>query len=241
MKCPSCGFENEEGAKFCQSCGGNVDEISEGAPQGAPPPPPPTSGPSQTPGQFNIDIGGWISKGFSEVFSDIGNYILLGLVVGILSSIGGILAGPLFAGSLVLVRRKLRGQGHIDIGEVFSIGFEKFVPTFVIVFVPLVIMVILEMIPVVGWIIGIVAIGVLGPFWAISLHYIMEENEDFMDAGKKAWDVFMKNFMMFWLFGLVTSIISAIGGVVCGIGAIVTLPVGIVMYSLMLEELFPKK
>lgn len=28
MKCPTCGFENEDGAKFCVQCGGRVD-ISE--------------------------------------------------------------------------------------------------------------------------------------------------------------------------------------------------------------------
>ena len=159
----------------------------------------------------------------------------------------------MFAGSLVLVRRKLRGQGHIDIGEVFSIGFEKFVPTFVIVFVPIIALLIVETILVIisihgffpGWllvfVIFLAAVGFLGPFWAIALHYILEENMAFMDAGKKALDIIMKNIGMFWLFGLVASIVSAIGGIVCGIGAIVTLPVGIVMYSLMLEELFPKK
>src|SRR3989304_2384572 len=100
MKCPSCGFENEGSSKFCQSCGGNMEEVSGAGPsnQGTTPPPPtskPRSG--STPGNVNIDIGGWLSKGFSEVFADIGNYILLGLVVGIVSGITfGILAGPLF-------------------------------------------------------------------------------------------------------------------------------------------------
>jgi hypothetical protein len=247
MICPSCGIENEEGAKFCQSCGGNMEGVSSSGggpgPKAPPPPPPPTSkAPGQAPGSVNIDIGGWISKGFSETFSDFGNYILLGVVVGLVSAVTAmILAGPLFGGGLVLVRRKLRGQGQIDIGQVFSIGFEKFLPTFVLVFAPVVVVALIQMLPVIGQIIGIVAAGFLGPFWAIGLHYIMEENEDFMEAAKKSLDMFMKNPVMFWLFGLVAGIISGIGAVVCGIGIIITVPIGFVMYATMLEELFPKK
>ncbi|MCX6646052.1 MAG: hypothetical protein NTY09_06815 [bacterium] len=215
-----------------------------------PPPPPKQNKPSSTPGNVNLDIGGWLSKGFSEVFSDVGNYILLGIVVGIVSGITfGILAGPLIGGALVVVRRKLRGQGQIDVGQVFSIGFEKFLPAFVLVFVPAVALGIVEailgVIPILGailaFIISLAAIGFLGPFFAIGLHYIMEENVDFMDAGKKALDIIMNNIMMFWLFGLITGIVTGIGSIVCGVGVIVTIPVGLVMMSLMLETLFPKR
>ncbi len=247
MKCPSCGFENEEGAKFCQSCGGNIEggataqpppEMDAGAPP-PPPPPPPSSGPAAS-GQ--IDIGGWISKGFTETFADFGNYILLGLVVGLVGGVtAGILMGPLYAGALVVVRRKLRGTGTIDVGQVFSLGFEKFLPAFVIVWVPIVILAIVSAIPVIGWIVSLVACGFMMPFFAIGLHYIMEENVDFMDAGKKAWGLISTNMVQFWLLGLVTGIIAGIGGIVCGVGAFVTAPVGIIMMALMLESYFPKK
>lgn len=256
MKCSSCGFENEEGAKFCQSCGGKVEAgapIEEGATSqpppetdaGAPPPPPPppSSPPSSGPAASGqIDIGGWISKGFSETFADFGNYILLGLVVGLVSGVTfGILMGPLYAGALVVVRRKLRGTGTIDVGQVFSLGFEKFLPTFLLVIIPIAIIVIISMIPVIGWIVCLVAGGFMMPFFSIGLHYIMEENVDFMEAGKKAWGLISKNMVQFWLFGLVTGIIAGIGSIVCGVGAFITVPVGIIMMALMLESYFPKK
>ena len=254
MKCPSCGFENEEGSKFCQSCGANMAETAdEGAGQSpqqeTPPPPPPPSAEASPPppaasptpsGQ--IDLGGWISKGFNEVFSDIGNYIVMALIVGIGGSItAGILAGPLYAGALMVTRKKIRGEGAIDVGSIFSIGFEKFLPTFVIVFVPMLVIGLIAMIPILGQIVAIVAAGWLIPFFAAAIHYIMDEDAEFMEAGTKAWGVVATNLGMMWVLGFVTSIIIAVGGIVCGIGALLTLPVGIVMMVLFLESYFPKK
>jgi len=238
MKCPSCGFENEGGSKFCQSCGANMQEA---AGSGGPAPPPLSAAPPPRRG-YEIDLGGWLSKGFNETFSDIGSYILLGVVVGIVGGItAGILLGPLFGGALVVVRRKLRGQGAIDIGSVFSIGFEKFVPTFVLVFVSVVILAIIGMIPVIGWLICLVAGGLIMPWWAIGLHYIMEENADFMDAGKKSWGILSTNLPMFWVFGIVAGIVSGIGSVICGIGVIVTIPIGLIAMAAMLEDFFPRR
>lgn len=272
MKCPSCGFENEEGSKYCQSCGANLAEAAaEGTGQSPgqetpPPPPPPSAEPppgqappptssqpppggapppppkaSPTPGG-QIDLGGWISKGFNEVFSDFGNYLVMAIIVGIGGGITfGILAGPLYAGALMVTRKKIRGEGPIDIGEIFSIGFGKFVPTFLLVFIPMLIIGIIAMIPVIGWIVTILAMGWLLPWWAIAIYYVMDENAEFMDAGSKAWRVITTNLGMFWVLGFVTAIISDIGSILCGIGVFITLPVGIVMMALLVESYFPKR
>ncbi len=252
MKCPSCGLENEEGAKFCQSCGAPMGEAAatsapeEGAAppptaEGAPPPPPPppsSSGPSA--GSKETDWG-WISKGFNEVMSDIGSYAILGLVVALCTFFtAGILGGPLFAGSWVVIRRKLRGEGKIEIGEVFSIGFEKFLPTFLVFWPVLVVYILLSMIPVVGWIFSIVAGGLLVPFFGISLHYIMEESMEFMDAAKGAWGHIMGNFINLWLFGFVAALIIDIGFFLCIIPGFFTLPAMLVAIALMLNTWFPK-
>jgi hypothetical protein len=276
MKCPSCGFENEEGSKFCQSCGANLSETAgEGAEQPpqqeapppppppppsaeapppppsaqAPPPPPPPSPPpsASPPPSGEIDLGGWISKGFNEVFSDIGNYIVMAIVVGIGGGITlGILAGPLYAGALMVTRKKIRGEGAIDVGNIFSIGFEKFLPTFLIVFVPIVVLFIIlaisNIIPVLGpIIIGAIAAGFLLPWWTISIHYIMVENAEFMEAGTKAWGVVSSNLGMMWVLGFVTAVIIDVGLMLCFLPVLITLPVGIVMMAYFVESYFPKK
>jgi hypothetical protein len=251
-------MENEEGSKFCQSCGANMSEAAgEGATQSAPPPPPPPpSGgappppppprPAASPGAGSAEIDwGWIGTAFNEVFSDIGAYILMGLVVGIVSSIGFILGGPLMGGSLYVIRRKLRGQGKVDIGEIFNVGFAKFGPTFIFgfgtVLIVGIVIGVLNLIPVLGQIVSIVVGAFIGPFLVIGLHYIMEENAEFMDAATKSWNMMSKNLLMIGIFGLVTAIIEGIGGIACGVGVFVTIPVALVMYSLMLESWFPKR
>jgi hypothetical protein len=248
-------MENEEGAKFCQSCGSPIgEEPAASEPEGAapqppsedaPPPPPPPSTPPPKAGSKEIDWG-WISKGFNEVFSDIGNYLILGLVVSLASAFTiYILAGPLIGGSLVLIRKKLRGGGAVNIGDVFTVGFDKFAPTFLFVFPTMIgvgiILWILNLIPVVGQIASIVSAALIGPFLMIGLHYIMEENAEFMDAAKNAWADMMSNLVMIAVWGLVAGIITGIGAIACGVGVFITFPAGLVMYALMLEAFYPKK
>jgi len=224
-------MENEEGAKFCQSCGGNLGSDTPPSEEAAPPlskaedtpppPPPPPSGSVPPPppprpaaprsaGSTEIDWG-WIGNAFTEVFSDVGGYILLGLVVSVVSSVTlGILAGPLVGGALYIVRRKLRGQGSLNIGETFNIGFAKFGPTFLLVFISIIVVAVvggvLQMVPVLGQIVAVVLGAFISPFLVIGLHFIMEDNLEFMDAGKKAWEVMSGNILMIMVFGLVVGL-----------------------------------
>jgi len=259
MYCPSCGAKNEDAAQFCAECGAKT---TESAATGAPPtpPPPPSSGPTHTPSAGptpstppprppaggGIDIGGWISQGFNEAMSDFLNYFLLGLVVSIVSSVTiGILAGPLMAGGLIVIRRKLRGQGKIDIGAVFNEGFKFFLPTFLLVFITIIaagiVIGVLQFLPVIGQLVGIVIAGFLAVFLAIGVHYITEEGQDFMPAAKSAWEAIQHDIVMMWLFGLIVCVISGIGAIACGIGAFFTSAAGLVMLCLMLENMFPKR
>jgi uncharacterized protein involved in cysteine biosynthesis len=175
--------------------------------------------------------------------SDFLNYFLIGLVVSLVSGVtAGILAGPLFAGALIVIRRKLRGQGTLDVGAVFNEGFKFFVPAFVFVFVSIIALAIvvgvLQFIPLLGQLVGVVIGGFAVVFWAIGLHYITEENQDFMPAAQSAWQAMSRDLPMLWLFGLVVGVISGIGVVACGIGVFWTSAAGVAMMAIMLESMF---
>jgi len=213
-----------------------------GAPPPEPetPPPPPPSASSPPPPKGELDIGGWISKGFAELNSDVDGYIILVLVVMVVSGVTfGILAGPLLAGSYRVIRRKLRGQGKLDIGAVFNEGFSVFVPSFLIVLIPGLIVGILGAIPYIGWIVGLVAGPLLLPFWSFSMHYILEEKQDFVPAGQASWEIIKTNPFNFWVLGLLTGIIMSIGSIACGIGILYTYPVGLIIMSFMLDSFVP--
>jgi hypothetical protein len=245
MFCPSCGAENEANAQFCQGCGANMSQASGGAggpSTGTPPPPPPRA--STPPPTGQIDLGGWVSKAFTELNSDIGAYIIIGVVFGIVTFIplvNLVLLGPMLAGAYYVLRRKLAGKGKADIGEIFSQGFTVFVPALLIVIIPGIIVGAVSSIPYIGWIVGFVAGPLLLPFFAFSLHYIMEEKKDFVPAGQAAWDIIQKNILNFWLLGLVTGFVSWIGLIVCGIGIFYTYPVGLIIMSYMLDAFLPLK
>lgn len=211
-----------------------------------PPPPPPGSG--RAPQSVNImgELGNWISKGFSEVFASIGGYIVWALAVGIVSGITfGILAGPLLAGSIKMIRRKLSGKGEVDIGAVFSDGFAVFLPSFLVVLIvaiPIIIIgAILNLIPILGTIVSVVVGCAAGPMIMLGLYAVIEEKKDFMPAIMGAWEIFQKDMPGFLIFGIVAGIVSGIGSIACGVGVLVTMPVGLVMTGYLLNELYPPR
>ncbi|MFH1676333.1 MAG: zinc-ribbon domain-containing protein [bacterium] len=261
MYCPACGVANEDNVKFCKSCGealtgetGQKPTGESGPETGQTPPPPPPPRPSgssqqQPSGSGDFPFGDWIGRSFNVVLQDLVGFILLALVVGILSGItGGILAGPLYAGSLIVIRRNLRGQGKIDLSLVFSEGFKYFGQTFLLCFLSIVVigivMLILGKLPLIGGLlmslVGL-ALSILVPIIGIAIHYITEENKDFVTAATQALNKVMENPVMFWVFGLVVGFVGAIGVAACGIGTLVTGPAALVIVALMLESRFPKK
>src|SRR5258705_86720 len=44
IKCPFCGFDNEEGALFCEQCKSDLSSVAPAAPPPGPPPAPPPAG-----------------------------------------------------------------------------------------------------------------------------------------------------------------------------------------------------
>jgi len=201
-----------------------------------PPPPPAQPRPAAPPpprgGTGTIDMGDIISKSFNEVFSNIGGYVLLGLAITVVGGITmGILMGPLMGGMFYVIRRKLRGQGELDIGMAFKKGFEKFAPTFIfalIVAIAYGIIIFILAITVIGMVGFIIVIPALIAIVAIGLQLIMEENMDFSAALSEAFKILKSQFWMLILTCLVLGIVSGLGTIACGIGVFVTMPIAYV-------------
>lgn len=203
-----------------------------------------------------MNIGNWADQGIKEVSGSFGSYLLLSLVFGILSVVTlGILWGPFVAGSISVIRHKLRGQGTVDLNIAFQESFRHFLPTFLIPFLVSIallviygVLIVLNLIPVLGQIIsypigilvGLIA-SLLLPFYAIAYHYIMEEHIEFGSACSAAWQVVMAKPVAFWAVGIVVGTIWTIGFSFCYVGIFFTVPVALVMLALMLENIFPPR
>lgn len=181
-----------------------------------------------------MDIGKAISRVFDVLFK---NVVVLAVAMFLAILIGsvtfGILMGPLMAGMVFIGLKLLRGE-KAEIGDVFS-KFDKFVPA-LILFIICGLVSCLFMIPVLGWLLGIVAGPLLSAVTVFGLCGIVDRNLDFGPALKEAIDRIKAKPFETWLAALIFSVLSGIGAIACGIGVIVTLPLSVLGMTIIYLE-----
>ncbi len=178
-----------------------------------------------------VKTGEWFSEAWQLISKDIVTHLILGLIVGLGSSItGGLLWGPLMGGYLWIVFRKLRDPEYTpEIGDVGK-GFEMFVQTFLV--------------GIVGGIIA--ALGILGCFVGVfvtsalvvlALPLVVEGGMDFWSAITASISKTKENLMGWILFVLAVGLVNAIGGAV-GIGFIITVPLSAALMAIAYRDTF---
>ena len=261
MYCPKCGTYNEEGANFCEACGANLRGLGETPTKEDVPPaggggwesPSETREPVSRPPKYQVNMGKWLGDGINEAFGDFGNYFLLGLIVMLVSGITfGLLGLALIPGSIVVIRRKLRGQGRIDIGEVFNEGFKYFGQFFLLALVWALILLIPGLIflgcyVVIAAYLPFLALplmwveGVFSVWYCVCVHFITEERADFWTASTRAWNFVGQQALLLGIFGFIASFLSGLGTFACLIGIFFTQAMEWAIMAVMLEDLFPQK
>src|SRR5260221_872528 len=123
MFCTKCGSQVSSDVQFCSVCGQPFG-VAPGAPAVAPPV-------SWTPAvPVKAQTGRWIGQGWQMVKADMGNYVLLALVVFVLNGMAPvILQGPLLAGFHIFCIKKIMNR-NAEFADLFK-GFNYFVPTLV--------------------------------------------------------------------------------------------------------------
>ena len=164
-----------------------------------------------------VKIGDWFSEAWQLISQDIVTHLILGLIVGLGTSItGGLLWGPLMGGYLWIIFRKLKDPNYTpEIGDVGK-GFEMFVQTFLVGIVGGII----ASLGIIGCFVGIF---VTSAFVILSLPAVVEGGMDFWSAITASVNKTKENLMGWILFVLVVGIINAVGGSVA-IGFIITVP-----------------
>ena len=190
-----------------------------------------------------VKFGDWIQKGFDLFKSNAGVLIPALLVAYLLSAVTiGILAGPMWVGMILITFALIdKKEPKPTIGDVFK-GFAYFLPSFLFMLLfgiaAMVVSLILMWIPCIGMLLNMLLLIAASTAVMFTLFLIADRKLDFIPAIRESWAMVKKNFWQFLALNLVAAVIGSIGSVVCGIGAIITMPLYFTIMATAYRELF---
>jgi len=190
-----------------------------------------------------VKFGEWIEKGFNLYKENFGLLVLASLIAVLLSSVTiGILAGPMFAG-MVLITLHLfdKKEPKPEVGDVFK-GFSFFLNTFLFFIVwgigLLVVCFILSLIPCIGVFIAIFLVYAVQAALMFALFLIVDKDMAFWPASMESFEKVKSNFWMFLALTVVAGIIGSIGSIACGVGVFITAPIQLCILAVAYREVY---
>lgn len=221
--------------------------------------------------EYDFNIGKYLSQGTELFKKDIGGFIVATLLLFVMSFIP--FCGILGLGNFYKICKKVDEGQQVSAGDIFDFtDFVVYLKLFLLIFAICIVVMIpiqLTLIPFLAvagvdgenvsdtgaalfaggmglWmmltIIVLVALSISMYFVQplISLYRITSVREAF----GLSWKIAKKNFFMIFLFSIIVGIISQLGMIVCGVGILLTIPLGICMkyaaYKDVLESLNQK-
>ena len=182
-----------------------------------------------------MDVGKNLGASFELYSKNFGVLFLAGLVVGLLSIVTlGILAGPLMGGFIVLCKKLLRGEKG-EVNEVFN--YVNQTGALILLTVVMWVYSIVCMIPFLGTLIGLVVGPVFGIVVTVVAGLAVEQNKSIQEGLQFMLDKAKANYLQFWIYGFVFGLVGAIGAILCGIGALLTMPIAMVGMVLAYQSL----
>ena len=185
--------------------------------------------------ESKVDLGGWISEAFEAYKSNFG-LLCVSMLVAVLLAVFtcGVLAGPMMAGMTLIVLRVLRKEQPVpQIGDVFK-GFDFFVQALLYIVVVVAAGFLLGFIPMIGQVAGFL----ISPLVMFAMCLIVDRKMDFWPAILASFEKAKAEYVMLLVLWLLGSLISAAGGLLCGVGAILTAPFSVVLTVVAYRHLF---
>ncbi len=190
-----------------------------------------------------IRIGDWFSKAWELFTESVGVHIVLALIVGLGSVLTiGILAGPLMCGWFYVILRQLREPDYKpeigDIGKGFEVFGQALLACIVIGVGSVVVGSILNVVPVLGQLLSIAAGGAIAACVLFVFPLIVDRKAGAIDAIKLSFETIKPAFWGFFGFAVLISVISGIGGALCGVGWLVAGPVTTIAVAIAYRDNF---
>lgn len=192
--------------------------------------------------KVEVKFGEWIQKGFDLYKQNIMVLIVASLIAMVLGvATAGVLSAPLYAGVIMIVLRFMDKSEPTPVaGDVFK-GFSVFLQTFLFALVWTVLLGIvasvLMIIPCVGALAALVLCVFAGAALMFGLFLIVDRKMEFWPASMTSLNMVKSNPLPFVGLSLVVSVIISLG---CGIGAFVTVPIGICILAVAYRDVFGK-
>lgn len=221
--------------------------------------------------EYDFNIGKYLSQGTELFKKDIGGFIVATLLLFVMSFIP--FCGILGLGNFYKICKKVDEGQQVSAGDIFDFtDFVVYLKLFLLIFAICIVVMIpiqLTLVPFLlaadaeggqvsdagaallagGMGLWIMLIMIVFMILSISMYFIqplisLYRITSVREAYRLSWKIARKNFFMIFLFSIVVGIISQLGVIVCGIGILFTIPLGICMkyaaYKDVLESLNKK-
>jgi hypothetical protein len=190
-----------------------------------------------------VKFGDWISKGFDLYKENLATLIVATLIAVVLSAVtAGILAGPMMAGLILIVLDLVDRKGKPDVSRLFN-GFQHFAQSFLYVLVWGLIIILgstlLNFILCVGTLAAIAGSLALSTLLMFGMFLIVDRGMAFWPASMQSLQTVKAQFFPLLGFFIVAAAIGQIGFILCGVGAVLTMPIAYCMLAVAYREYFP--
>ena len=163
------------------------------------------------------DIGVCLSAGWNGLKNNFVTHVVACVLVAVVSGVtSGLLAGPMVVGYMRMVKLEDEG-GRAQIGDVFK-GFDDFVPALVAVLLSSILVGI-------GFMLCVIPGLLLAAIVPTAAYVVAAGEKDGIQAIKRAFTAVKAHMLAAFFCTLVLGIVSALGGLLCGVGILLTMPI----------------
>lgn len=175
------------------------------------------------------DIGACVSAGIAGFKKNPLNHIVATLLVVVISGVGfGLLTGPMLVGYMRMIQAEAEGTSG-GIGDVFK-GFDDFVPALLSVLLA-------SLVVSIGFMLCVLPGLLIMPLVPIAAYLVATGEKDGIQALSRAWSILKANLVGAALCMLILGILGNLGFILCGIGALLTLPIAFIGIHQMARQL----
>ena len=183
---------------------------------------------------YSIDISRLVGDAWTLLKNNfwllVGLHFVMLLIVGLVPIVGTLLAGPCFGGLFHVIFKLRRGE-RAEFGDGFAVFNTLFLPLFLCGIVT-------QVLTGLGFLLCILPGIYLAVAWILSQAIIVDKRYDFWPAMELSRKVVSAHWWQFFALLIVSGLLNVLGALACGVGMLITVPLGFTMIAGAYDEIF---